>query len=82
MPVVRSEIRAAVLQGSVSVCCRYVFIIPPSSPIQLLAGLSGTLSVRVPMSYRQIVKRYDAAEILMLTSGVILVVAIVFAIQW
>ena len=25
------------------------------------------------MSYRQIVKRYDAAEILMLTSGVILV---------
>ena len=40
------------------------------------------MSVRVPMSYRQIVKRYDAAEILMLTSGVILVVAIVFAIQW
>ena len=37
--------------------------------------------VRVPMSYRQIVKRYDAAEILMLTTGVILVVAIVFAIQ-
>lgn len=34
------------------------------------------------MSYRQIVKQYDAAEILMLTSGVILVVAIVFAIQW
>jgi len=33
------------------------------------------------MSYRQIVKRYDAGEILMLTTGVILVVAIVFAIQ-